>query len=105
MVGLERDHSSGQADAVGRQRRVIPDIRADIHYGHPAAELVEILADLGIYYPDCVFLDLGAGKGRALLLASQFPFKRIVGVEFSIQSGRRSSPQCPLIPRHPAAMS
>jgi hypothetical protein len=28
-------------------------------------------------------VDLGAGKGRALLLASLSPFRRIVGVEFS----------------------
>ncbi len=27
------------------------------------------------------FLDIGAGKGRAMLLASQMPFRRIVGVE------------------------
>jgi SAM-dependent methyltransferase len=28
------------------------------------------------------FVDLGCGKGRALLVASEFPFKEIVGVEF-----------------------
>jgi predicted RNA methylase len=32
---------------------------------------------------DEVFLDLGAGKGRALLMASLYPFRRIVGVELS----------------------
>jgi SAM-dependent methyltransferase len=30
-----------------------------------------------------VFLDIGAGKGRALLLASQYPFLRIEGVELN----------------------
>jgi hypothetical protein len=30
-----------------------------------------------------VFVDLGAGKGRALLVASGLPFQRIVGVELS----------------------
>jgi SAM-dependent methyltransferase len=29
------------------------------------------------------FLDLGCGKGRALLVASEFPFKAIVGVELN----------------------
>ncbi len=29
------------------------------------------------------FVDLGAGKGRAVLLASRLPFKKVVGVEFS----------------------
>jgi SAM-dependent methyltransferase len=28
-----------------------------------------------------VFLDLGSGKGRALLLAADYPFRRIIGVE------------------------
>ncbi|MFZ0536633.1 MAG: class I SAM-dependent methyltransferase, partial [Candidatus Sulfotelmatobacter sp.] len=28
-----------------------------------------------------IFLDLGSGKGRALLMASDYPFRRIVGVE------------------------
>jgi len=32
---------------------------------------------------DSVFVDLGSGKGRALLLASEYGFKRVVGVEFS----------------------
>ena len=32
---------------------------------------------------DGVFVDLGAGKGRVLLLAAQFGFEKVVGVEFS----------------------
>lgn len=34
-------------------------------------------------FPWCqfTFLDLGSGKGRALLLASDYPFQRIIGVE------------------------
>ena len=31
---------------------------------------------------DFTFIDLGAGKGRALLMASDYPFQRIMGVEF-----------------------
>ena len=30
-----------------------------------------------------VFLDVGAGKGRAMLLASQFPFLRVEGIELN----------------------
>jgi len=30
-----------------------------------------------------VFVDFGSGKGRALILAAQYPFKRVVGVEIS----------------------
>jgi SAM-dependent methyltransferase len=32
---------------------------------------------------DYTFLDVGAGKGRAVLLASEFPFRRVVGVELN----------------------
>ena len=30
-----------------------------------------------------VFIDLGSGKGRALLMAADYPFRRLVGIEFS----------------------
>ena len=34
--------------------------------------------------PDCyTFIDYGSGMGRVLLLASQLPFRRVVGVEYS----------------------
>jgi SAM-dependent methyltransferase len=32
-----------------------------------------------------VFLDLGCGKGRALLMASLYPFRRVTGVELSAE--------------------
>jgi hypothetical protein len=32
-------------------------------------------------FADFVFIDLGSGKGRTLLMASDYPFRRIVGVE------------------------
>ena len=32
---------------------------------------------------DFTLIDLGSGKGRALLMASDYPFKRIIGVEFT----------------------
>ncbi len=35
----------------------------------------------GIDFQDFVFMDLGSGKGRTLLMASDYPFRRITGVE------------------------
>jgi SAM-dependent methyltransferase len=32
-------------------------------------------------FHDLTFIDLGSGKGRTLLMASDYPFRRIVGVE------------------------
>jgi SAM-dependent methyltransferase len=45
--------------------------------------LFQMLRDLDIDYSAYEFVDLGSGKGRALLVASEFPFKRITGVEFA----------------------
>lgn len=44
-----------------------------------------MLGYLAIDFSNYTFLDLGSGKGRALLLAAQFDFQRIIGVEFSRQ--------------------
>jgi hypothetical protein len=41
------------------------------------------IAGLGIDFPQYTFLDLGSGKGRALLIAAQFPFRQVRGIEFA----------------------
>jgi SAM-dependent methyltransferase len=33
--------------------------------------------------PECTFIDLGCGKGRPLLVASEYPFRSVIGVELS----------------------
>ncbi len=38
--------------------------------------------------PDDVFLDLGSGKGRIVLQAARYPFRRVIGVELSASLGR-----------------
>lgn len=41
------------------------------------------LSSLPINYSEYYFVDLGSGKGRAILLAARYPFKRLIGVEFA----------------------
>jgi Histone methylation protein DOT1 len=41
----------------------------------------EMMASLPIDFDQFTFIDLGSGKGRTLLMASEYPFMRIVGVE------------------------
>ncbi len=41
----------------------------------------EMIAKLSIDFRDFTFIDLGSGKGRALLMASDYTFRRIIGVE------------------------
>jgi len=42
----------------------------------------EIMQSMPIDFSQFTFIDLGAGKGRALLMAADYPFRKIVGVEF-----------------------
>ncbi len=41
----------------------------------------EMMAALAIDFDQFTFIDLGSGKGRTLLMASEYPFRKIVGVE------------------------
>jgi protein-L-isoaspartate O-methyltransferase len=42
-----------------------------------------IMQAMDIRYEDYVFVDFGSGKGRIVMLASELPFRRIIGVELS----------------------
>ena len=41
----------------------------------------EMMTELKIDFSQFTFIDIGSGKGRALLLAAEYPFRRILGVE------------------------
>jgi hypothetical protein len=41
----------------------------------------EILDSVPVSFEGFTFIDLGSGKGRTLLMASSYPFRRIVGLE------------------------
>ena len=43
--------------------------------------LLRALSSLTIDYSKYVFIDVGSGKGRAVLLASRFPFHKLIGLE------------------------
>jgi SAM-dependent methyltransferase len=63
---------------------------------------VEAMREIAIPYADFTFIDFGSGKGRALLLASQFPFKKIIGIEYCEELNhiaRRNLARCPQQPR------
>ena len=47
------------------------------------AEFAEILQALAIPLAEYTFVDIGSGKGRALLLAAEHGFRRVVGVEIA----------------------
>jgi len=41
----------------------------------------EMLAGLQINFREFIFIDIGSGKGRVLLMAADYPFRRILGIE------------------------
>jgi predicted RNA methylase len=49
----------------------------------PMGAFRKIIRGLGIPYESFNFVDFGSGKGRTLLLAAGFPFRRVIGIEFA----------------------
>lgn len=47
-----------------------------------------VLDNLGAIDPSTTFIDIGSGKGLILLVAACYPFRKIIGVEFSIELHR-----------------
>lgn len=45
----------------------------------------EMLSAVKIDFREFTFIDLGSGKGRVLLMAADYPFRRIVGIELSTE--------------------
>jgi SAM-dependent methyltransferase len=60
-------------------------IHADGYWPTPSHVFQNALSELKTNYDNLVFIDFGSGKGRVLLMASEFPFRKIIGVEFSSQ--------------------
>lgn len=77
----------------------------DILTGHPAEEhgspyagvQPSVLRNVLQTLPSlrqCTFIDLGCGKGRPMLIASEFPFRDIIGVELSpplVEAARKNA--------------
>jgi hypothetical protein len=58
------------------------DQEAGVGYRSANMRIVKhALNSLPIDYKDYIFLDFGSGKGSVLLFASDFPFKKIIGIE------------------------
>ena len=70
--------------AVGWRDRLIGMFHSAYQPTEPAAfhEMLQALQQQGgVAFEDLTFLDFGSGKGRTLLMASEYPFRRIAGIE------------------------
>lgn len=69
--------------AVGWRDRLLGVLHSPYQPTEPALfrEMIEALQQNGIDLSELTFIDLGSGKGRTLLMAADYPFRRIIGVE------------------------
>jgi hypothetical protein len=102
-------HTRGTEGFANRER-ILQGIQSDSKDGVTGfgptdpAIIADVLGSLDIRHEDYVFVDVGSGKGRVILIASDWPFKRVVGVELSrelhekalenIRNRRGSAPKC-----------
>jgi len=70
--------------AVGWRDRLLGEFHSAYQPTDPAffAEMMhELQRHTSFNLQEFTFIDLGSGKGRVLLMASEYPFRRIIGVE------------------------
>lgn len=73
-------HVNTTGAMVGWRDRLLGEFLSAYQPTEPAA-FHEMMQSLHIDFAQFTFIDLGSGKGRTLLMASDYPFHRIIGVE------------------------
>jgi hypothetical protein len=82
---FDRIHGVQTEGIVQREQMgdVGPNLRFAVQYSPTKPKTFHcLLNSIAISYPEFTFIDIGAGKGRVILMASRYPFHKIVGVEF-----------------------
>jgi SAM-dependent methyltransferase len=95
--GFDAAHGTDTA-AVLVGRELGPGVTRDghlvIHYETTSAAAIRMPLDsLGVDFSEFVFIDLGCGKGKPLMVAATYPFRRLIGVDVSpacIEVARRN---------------
>lgn len=88
----ERDLAFDRKWGVETSGMMIPDAQDVVgqswefgsrYQGIDVESLEQTLRKLEIDFGQFTFVDLGSGKGRAVLVAAQMPFRKVIGVEYS----------------------
>jgi SAM-dependent methyltransferase len=74
--GVDLERLRIDASSIASGRRYQPSTESRFH---------AMMSLLPVRHADFVFLDFGSGKGKTLLMAADYPFAEIVGVEFSAE--------------------
>jgi len=78
-------HTDQDGDTAGERATPVEGVE----YGPVDLEhFAELIAQVEFSRADFVFCDFGCGRGRALMLASEFPFRQIRGVEYDRELAR-----------------
>ena len=80
-VEYDWDHRVDTTSATVRWRDRLLGVFHSPYQPTEPALFHEMLQSLPIDFAEFVFIDLGSGKGRTLLMAADYPFRKIVGVE------------------------
>jgi len=86
-VAFDREHGVETAEELSLETAGVP--LADVARGNGVYRPVTqklfraAIASIGIDAAKFTFVDIGSGKGKVLFLAADYPFKRIVGVEYA----------------------
>lgn len=78
------NHVNTTSGAVGWRDRLLGEFHSAYQPTDPAffSEMTdELQRQTNCDLQEFTFIDLGSGKGRVLLMASEYPFRRIIGVE------------------------
>jgi SAM-dependent methyltransferase len=83
-VDYDWDHRVDTTSAtVSWRDRLLGEFHSAYQPTEPALfrEMMETMSGLGIVFQDLTFIDVGSGKGRVLLMAADYPFRRVLGIE------------------------
>jgi hypothetical protein len=82
LAATELGVEASQLDGIG------VNARGTAYVPTPAWAVPAIISELNLHHPDYTFVDLGSGMGRVVLIAAQYPFHRVVGIELSSELNR-----------------
>jgi hypothetical protein len=95
-IDYDFDHGVDTTWATVTLRTRVRELLSGARYQPSEPELFhKILTSLPVKPDGFTFIDLGSGKGRTLLMASDYPFARIIGVEL-LDELERCWPACGL---------
>lgn len=83
---FDAENGTDTARIVRLEGLEIPSANAALGFRYQASAVDDLtvpLRSLDIDFERFVFIDIGSGKGRVVMLAAGWPFKRVIGVEFA----------------------